>query len=172
MNSHKYNTVWPEPRSRNRILPAPEEPTLYMLLVNSPNGVLPTPKGALSDCWWHAYFSFEDTATLFSPRTVAIHIPTSNAQITIFPLTLEITFYSILFTCWVKMVSCCYYNLHFSDRPVRMSTMAHSPYIQMRKPRLRAEHWCCPSQFNTRFISVFSTVPRGSTRNQRSLLHQ
>ena len=90
---------------------------------------------------------------------------------TIFPLTLEITFYSVLFTCWVKMVYCCYYNLHFSDQPVRMSTMAHSPYIQMRKPRLRAEHGWCPSQFNTRVISVFSTVPRGSTRNQRSLLH-
>ena len=27
---------------------------------------------------------------------------------TIFPLTLEIAFYSVLFTCWLKKVSCCY----------------------------------------------------------------
>ena len=57
-----------------------------MLLVNTPKGVLLTPKGALfPDYWWHAYFSFEDDATLFSSRIVAIHIPTSNAQMYHFP---------------------------------------------------------------------------------------
>lgn len=83
-----------------------------MLLVNTPKGVLLTPKGCP--------FLTADDIHIF-PLKMLQHsslkdcgtIPTQVMhKCTIFPLTLEIAFYSVLFTCWVKKASCCY-NLHF-----------------------------------------------------------
>lgn len=158
------NTVWAEPRSRNRILPAPEEPTSICFFWSI------TPRVYYSHPRVPSFLTADDIHIFplkmlqhSSPQGLWQFIfPQVMHKCTIFPSNIRNCFLLQRFVYLLGEKGICH-NLHFSwlTSEDERSTMAHIPYIQMRKPQLRAEQWCCPSQFNTCSISVFSTVPRG-----------